>query len=262
MNSLSLTGNCELSKPKTDWDDYNNGTAANYYNSKEEANESWYLFSQVNAKGVSATGIVGLLVKDRYTESQDTLFGTANLTVKRNAYIWHHWNIFLGFKKCNNIRYRDALGYVEYCGGHTEPAEVDSNIPGTEGFKPFYDSTDLEGNPVPRHTTIALKAKVREPTYKILSLRTLTTGHMFTVEVKADHDFVQGRVTTEYSVEAAETKSITAIQKRERVINEAETSSHSVYVEFEKKADCSATADVSFNGVSSTSKTVTYTGVP
>ena len=77
------------------WTEYGGGTGANYYAKKDIANESWYLIADVNAKGVSASGGVDLLVKDRYTDSQDTLFGTANLTAKRKAYRWYHKNIFL-----------------------------------------------------------------------------------------------------------------------------------------------------------------------
>ena len=55
------------------WTEDDGAQAAEYYNMKDIANESWFLIAGVNAKGVSASGSVGLLVKDRYTESQDTL---------------------------------------------------------------------------------------------------------------------------------------------------------------------------------------------
>ena len=244
------------------WTEDDGAQAAEYYNMKDIANESWFLIAGVNAKGVSASGSVGLLVKDRYTESQDTLFGNASLKVKRNAYTWYHK--YAVYFRCNNKRYRDILQRDYYCGGHREPALADSNIAGEEGFKPFYDFTDEDGNPVPRHTSIALKAKVREATYRKLYGETDTKEYKMTLNVSAGYAFIDNEVMGEIRGQTVRAKSISETLTRERVINEANTSSHSVSLPFEKKAGSSATADVSFNDgeISSGSKTVTYTGIP
>jgi len=216
----------------------------------------------LDAKNVSAYGGVGILVKDRYTESQETLFGTVNLAVKVENYTWYH-NRFVYAWRCNNRGFYDHLQRVPYCRGHWAPSVASSNIAGIEGFKPFYDFTDEDDNPVPRHTTIALKVKVREPTYRTLTLELVRTGAKFTTEVAAEYHFIKGKVTTEFSIEAAKTHSITRIKTRERVENEAETSGHSVSVEFEEKADSSASGSVSFNSAASSGhKEVTYTGQP
>ncbi len=242
------------------WTESNGGIAANYYAKKDVSNESWYLVANVDAKGVSASGSVGILTKDYYTESQDTIMGTAELTAKRGAYIWFHK--YLVLFRCNNKGTpHDYLGYDANCMGHVEPVEADSNIAGAEGFKPFYDFTDIDGNPVPRHTNIALKVKVREPKYKILTGRTERTKKSVTSEVGADYQFLKGRVMGTYEDEEVKEWKISEERTRERAINEAETSGHSVSVSPEKKADCDASASVSFGGASD-SKTVSYIGEP
>ena len=68
-----------------------------------------------------------------------------------------------------------------------------------------------------------------------------------TLNVSAGYAFIDNEVMGEIRGQTVRAKSISETLTRERVINEAETSSHSVSVPFEKKAGSSATADVSFN---------------
>ena len=133
---------------------------------------------------------------------------------------------------------------------------------GAEGFKPFYDDTyDSEGNPVPRHTNIALKVKVREGTYKWISGRSKTTTSTARVKVKGSYKVVEGETEFTYQNQVYVVIGESAEYPQEKVINEADTSGHSVSVGFEEKASSFASASVSFGGANN-SKTVEYSGQP
>ncbi len=177
----------------------NEGAFANYYAREEVENESWYLVGYLDAKNVSAYGGVGILVRDRYTESQETLFGTVNLAIMVENYTWYHNQFVYGWC-CNNRGFRDTLQRVAYCRGHWVPSEASSNITGIDGFEPFYDFDDIiDGDPVPRHTTIALKVKVCEGTYKWLTGKSLTTTDKVRIKVKGSYEVVESE--TEFTHE-------------------------------------------------------------
>lgn len=218
-----------------DWTTYDDGYAANYYASQNEDNRSWYLMGDVQARGVKASGSVSILSKDRFSKNWKKM-GNTSVSVFRDNYTWYHRYV-AGFFACNNWS-PDSEEWFNTCQGHTKPGDADSNVEGQPGFKSG------------RHTDITLDVKIREANYKLLygwSKRKKTT---VSAEVGGGYVFVQGKSKFQHESETVTASSISKEIPRNEVVNEATTSSWSVSVEFDAKADSSASACVSFDGSS------------